>query len=434
MLFNSLEFFVLLFVSWVSTKVLKTGKSRQVLLLCASFIFYAWTVPIYLSLLLGVISVSYIAGIIYNISRRVLVLEVAIIVLVGALVYFKYLGLLNFIIDWDNLPILPIGLSFFIFQAISYLIDLRRSEAVVEYSWLSYANYISFFPQLVSGPIERYSRLRIELNKIGSQGFRQEQLGVKLFVYGAFLKFVVANNLAIYDVLVYKDIGKQNPPTLLVASLVYFWRIYFDFKSYTLMARGAGHLLGVELVKNFDRPYLAKSLREFWRRWHMSLSNWLTSYLYIPLGGNRVSKVVYYRNIFLTMLIGGLWHGASFSFLLWGALHGLALIIERYFRLENLWFNRFWTLFVVWSLWIPFRLGTDDLMMFIRQILTGWSTAAIETISVSYIIVLMLSVIAYWIVRYLNFMKAPIYVLISLEIYFILILRGSDTSFIYFNF
>jgi alginate O-acetyltransferase complex protein AlgI len=434
MLFNSLEFVILVLLVSIFSKLFISKRIKGFILLIASLIFYSSDNISSINLLIGVILISYFSGLIFQITERLIFYYIALIVLIGALVYFKYMGMFSSFIELENIPLLPIGLSFFIFQAISYLIDIRRGEIKASRSLLDYSVYLSFFPQLVSGPIERFERLRYELNNFGNQKYQDEVDGIKLFVYGAFLKFVLSNNLAVYETTVYGNIENHNTITLVSASIVYFWRIYFDFKSYTLMARGAAQFLGVKLVRNFNRPYMAVSLRDFWRRWHMSLSDWLTRYLYFSLGGNRISNIVTYRNLFLTMLIGGLWHGASLSFLLWGALHGLALIVERVLKLENTRVSRFWTIGVVWFLWIPFRLNTDEFFLFTRKLLTSYETWEVYFISFSYILLIIVSILSYRLIRFLNFKNiAPLY-LVAFELLFIVLLRGSDVSFVYFKF
>jgi Predicted membrane protein involved in D-alanine export len=225
--------------------------------------------------------------------------------------------------------ILPIGISFYIFQSLGYVIDVYRGTIKAEKNFFMYSLFVSFFPQIMSGPIGRASQL---LPQLREEKFLDSKLvlsGLQLMLWGFFKKLVIANRLAVYVDRIYGNVDFFNGPSLLLASILYSIEIYCDFSGYTDIAIGVARVLGIKLMKNFDLPYFSSSISEFWRRWHISLSSWFRDYLYIPLGGNRVPKWRNLLNLLITFLVSGLWHGASWTFVIWGGLHGLYLIVEK---------------------------------------------------------------------------------------------------------
>ena len=224
---------------------------------------------------------------------------------------------------------LPVGISFFVFQSMSYTIDYYRGLIDRELSWLRYATFVSFFPQLVAGPIERASHLLPQLASQPRVTQKHVSDGLSLFVVGLFKKAVMADYLALYVDQVYASPGEAQASALLLATFAFAWQIYFDFSGYTDMARGVARMMGYDLMLNFKNPYLAQDLGDFWSRWHISLSTWFRDYVYIPLGGNRKGTFAMYGNIFLTMVISGLWHGAAWTFIIWGVLHALGRMATR---------------------------------------------------------------------------------------------------------
>lgn len=348
------------------------------LLLLASLIFYAWGEPVYVLLMIASAVVNYAVGLWIE-SRppgtrgRRLVLTLGLGFNLGALGYFKYWGFLasnlHDLLQWSGQPPevpLPLGISFFTFQAISYLMDVYREEARAQRNVLNVALYIALFPQLIAGPIVRYGLMREALIRRRST-LAGATSGVELFIRGLAKKVLLANPLGQLA-----DVAFSLPPDRLpmslawLGALAYSLQIYFDFSGYTDMARGVGRVFGFEFPENFRLPYLARSLRDFWRRWHITLSTWFRDYVYVPLGGNRRSRSRTYLNLWIVFALCGLWHGASWTFLLWGLLHGAWLVWER--SRFGRWLERApwlvgWGLTAVFLLfsWTLFRADSIDL-------------------------------------------------------------------------
>lgn len=224
---------------------------------------------------------------------------------------------------------IPVGISFFSFQAVGYMLDVYKGRVKAEKSFLDYALFVSFFPQVTSGPISTAGELMPQIKKIHTFSYDQIVTGLRLLLWGLFLKIVVADRLGLYVDTVYADISKFPGTNCFVASLFYTLQIYADFAGYSLMAVGIAKTIGFNLINNFERPYFAASITEFWKRWHISLTRWLTTHVYINLGGNRCSKPKQYFNVIITFLISGLWHGANWTFVIWGAIHGLLQVFEK---------------------------------------------------------------------------------------------------------
>lgn len=225
--------------------------------------------------------------------------------------------------------LLPVGLSFYIFQSMGYMIDVYRGRVARESSFVAHAAFVAFFPRLVAGPIERAANMLPQLRAEPVISRQDISDGLSLFVVGLFKKVALADYFALYVDKVYAAPGQFQSPALILAAFLFAWQIYFDFSGYTDMARGIARLMGVRLMLNFNNPYLATGLGEFWSRWHISLSSWFKDYVYIPLGGNRKGTFNTYRNMFLTMVISGLWHGAAWTYVLWGAVHAIGRVLTR---------------------------------------------------------------------------------------------------------
>ena len=268
-------------------------------------------------------------------------LSISIVNNLGLLSFFKYGGFvtdnLNLLLSSLGIPyglpapgiLLPIGISFYIFQSMSYTIDYYRGNIERETSLIRYAAFVSLFPRLVAGPIERAKNLLPQLHKPPKVSIQDITDGFSLFVVGFFKKVALADYMALYVDKVYDAPEQFQAPALVLATFLFSWQIYFDFSGYTDMARGVARMMGFRLMLNFNNPYLATGLGDFWSRWHISLSSWFKDYVYIPLGGNRKGKFNTYRNMFLTMVISGLWHGAAWTFVTWGAVHGLGRLCTR---------------------------------------------------------------------------------------------------------
>jgi len=317
------------------------------MLLLFSCYFYMTFVPQYILILLFAITVDYFAGIYLERlegENRKLLLILSILTNVGLLFVFKYFNFVNSNISrlasflhW-NYPIeglsiiLPIGLSFHTFQSLSYVIEVYRKKQKAEKSFIIYALYVMFYPQLVAGPIERPQNVLHQFHERHEFNFERFIFGLKIMLWGFFKKVVIADRLAIYVNKVYSSPSSYTGVTLAVATIFFAFQIYCDFSGYSDIAIGSAKTMGFKLMDNFKQPYFSKTVSEFWRRWHISLSTWFKDYLYIPLGGNRVSRWKRDFNLLITFAVSGLWHGANFTYIIWGSLNGIFLILENSVR------------------------------------------------------------------------------------------------------
>ena len=350
MLFQTWTFALFFAVFFAGYLAVKGTRLRIPWLLVGSYGFYGGFHPVFPVWLLWVTVIDYAAVLGMSKSRRKAPwLLLSLLNGLGMLAIFKYApsvaGPLNHAVTEgfnsvlaalgastrvsDPGSMLPVGMSFFVFQSLTYSIGHYRGQVPRESSFLHYAAYVAMFPQLLSGPIERAGAMLPQLRQ--APVIRPQDLadGLSLFVVGLFKKVVLADNLAVYVDKVYAAPGRFEATALVLATLAYAWQIYFDFSGYTDMARGVARTLGLRLMLNFRNPYMADGLGDFWRRWHISLSTWFRDYLYIPLGGNRHGRLRTYANIFVTMVVSGLWHGSTWNFAVWGALHGLGSIAMR---------------------------------------------------------------------------------------------------------
>ncbi len=340
MLFNSLEFLIF-FPTVTILYFLLPHRFRWLHLLVASCVFYIAFIPIYILILAFTIVIDYFAGILIENAegkRRKAFLLMSLVANIGVLAVFKYY---NFVsrnltelahgLHIDHaLPLLaialPIGLSFHTFQAMSYTIEVYRNRQPAERHFGIYALYVMFYPQLVAGPIERPQNLIHQFYERHEFEYERVTNGLKLMLWGMFKKIVIADRVAVYVDAVYNTPYAWSGLPLIVATVFFAFQIYCDFSGYSDIAIGAAQVMGFKLMTNFNRPYHARSISEFWKRWHISLSTWFRDYLYLPLGGNRTAKNRWYFNLFLTFLISGIWHGANWTFVVWGALNGLYLL------------------------------------------------------------------------------------------------------------
>lgn len=358
MLFNSLEF-AAFFVVVVMVYFAIPHRFRWMMLLASSYYFYMCWKPEYVFLIMFSTLVDYLVGLRMSIldekKRRRKYLLLSLTCNLGLLFFFKYFNFLNqsmnealqaFNIFYDA-PVfhvlLPVGISFYTFQTLSYTIDVYQGRIPAERHLGIYALYVSFWPQLVAGPIERTGQLLPQLRRHHTFDYDRVVGGLRLMLWGLFKKVVIADQLAVYVNAVYNHVGDYQGMPLLLATFFFAIQIYCDFSGYTDIARGAAQVMGYDLMENFKRPYFAKSIREFWQRWHISLSTWFRDYVYIPLGGKRKVKWRWYNNLMITFLLSGLWHGANWTFVVWGGLHGCYLLVENLSttfqaRLANHWF------------------------------------------------------------------------------------------------
>ena len=371
MVFSSVEFLALFLPLFLFAYLATPSGSRNLTLCCGSWMFYAWWKPVFLLLIVGITFVAWLLGRVIAVAgdrRQRLVLAGGTVAILACLGWFKYANLLVQTADgvlaslhsgpipWTNV-ILPIALSFTALQAVSYLIDVRRKTVAAEPSFISFAAYLDMFPHLIAGPIIRYSWVDKALIE-RSLTFEDLSIGARRFMLGFAVKVLIADTLAPLVEAAF-DLPSPTFVDAWLGNICFAFQIFFDFAGYSAMAIGLGRMLGFKYPENFNNPYLAVTIQDFWRRWHISLSSWLRDYLYISLGGNRYGDVSTYTNLFLTMAIGGLWHGASWSFLLWGCIHGGALAVARWWNQRGLWWPSVLsyplTLLTVLFAWTPFR-------------------------------------------------------------------------------
>ena len=355
MLFNSFDF--LLFFPIVCLLFFASPhRFRWVILLLSSCYFYMYFIPIYILILAGTIVIDYFAGLLIENSkdkRRKIYLIISLITNISVLCVFKYYNffienietLLNLLGQKNSLSylsiLLPVGLSFHTFQAMSYTIEVYRGNQKAERHFGIYALYVMFFPQLVAGPIERPQNVLHQFHEKKVFNFDNLFAGSKLMLWGFFMKVVIADRLAIYVNAVYNNVEHHTGISLLLATFFFTFQIYCDFAGYSYIAIGCAKIMGFDLMTNFRRPYFAKSISEFWKRWHISLSTWFRDYLYLPLGGNKVSKNRWFFNLFFVFLISGIWHGANWTFFIWGALNGFYLVFAIVTQQQRDSFNSF---------------------------------------------------------------------------------------------
>lgn len=473
MLFNSMHFLVF-FAVVVPLYFILPPKVRWVLLLAASYYFYMCWRPAYIILILISTSVTYVCALGMSPSasaaRRKLLLWVSLCVNLGLLFAFKYF---NFVSDslrlvFDrlavpvNLPmlhvVLPVGISFYTFQAVAYTVDVYRGVLKPERRIGLFALYKCFFPQLVAGPIERPSHLLPQLREVHTFDAQRVWQGLQLMAWGIFKKVVIADRLGIYVDSVYNNVPNQSGLSYLVATYFFAFQIYADFSGYTDVAVGSAKVLGIDLIQNFNRPYFASTITDFWHRWHISLSTWLRDYLYIPLGGNRLGRGRMYFNILVTMLLGGIWHGASWTFVIWGALQGTMLcgskltLPYRDRLVDRLGLPRravelvriAVTFQLVCFSWIFFRANTvGDAFHIVRHLFDGWPRVFLDPTAMGYGVpgILLLLVVQLMQTRRpirqrLEGSSLPVRWAVSFSVLFAIVLFGVDgnAQFIYFQF
>lgn len=342
---------------------------RNVILLIASLFFYAWGEPVYVFIMILSILVNYYFGLKIGSDdekKRKLALTVGVVINLALLGVFKYSGfftenvnaIFGLQVEIKKLP-LPIGISFYTFQSISYLVDIYRRVCAPQKNIVKMGLFISFFPQLIAGPILKYYDIASQIDK-RSVTLPLFNEGAIRFLQGLAKKVIIANVMAkTADEIFGLGIGDISTPTAWIGIVAYSFQIYFDFSGYSDMAIGLGKMFGFNIHENFNHPYISTSIKDFWRRWHISLSTWFKEYLYIPLGGNREGTLKTYRNLMIVFFLTGLWHGASWSFVVWGLFHGTFLVLERIFPIEKVLhfrlFQSIYTLLVVMIGWVFFR-------------------------------------------------------------------------------
>lgn len=466
MLFNSLQF-IFFFVVVSLLYYMLRHRGRVWLLLLASCYFYMAFKPVYILILLVTILVDYFAGIWIAKSegkKRKQLLVLSLVTNIGFLAIFKYFNFINGNIGlvlaqfgMEN-PIpnytldLPIGLSFHTFQAMSYTIEVYRRKQKPERDFIIYSLYVMFYPQLVAGPIERPQNLLVQFHTYFVYNFENIKQGLIRIAWGMFKKVVVADRLAIMVDYCYTNPSEHSGSTLLLGTVFYSFQIYCDFSGYSDIAIGCARVMGFNLMENFNVPYISRSIAEFWSRWHISLSTWFKDYLYIPLGGNRVGEYRLYLNYFIVFTISGLWHGPSWNFVIWGALHGVFLILAMFwqkhigFKLPKTNFSSFlqigFTFVLVTLSWVFFRAtGFSNAITVLTKIAdfssyAGFSSPLSPTelwFSAFVILTLMLKEIY---IPYIDTSKTPMFYLKFIGLMVVCYFFGIFTSnqFIYFQF
>ncbi|MCQ2523340.1 MAG: MBOAT family protein [Lachnospiraceae bacterium] len=398
MLFNSLAYAIFLpivfFVYW-----LIPNRFRWCLLLVASYYFYMSWNPKYILLIMATTVVSYLCALAIertdSVKIKKMCIAAAVVLSGGILFTFKYLGFVieNLAILFSNVAIplgdftkklvLPVGISFYTFQTMSYVIDVYRGKVKAEKNLGIYATFVSFFPQLVAGPIERTGNLLPQIKAEHKFDEDKASYGMILIVVGLFKKLVIADMLSVYVDTVFNSVDLYKGGTLLLAAFFFTIQIYCDFSGYSDIAIGSAKLLDIDLMTNFSNPYFSSSISEFWSRWHISLSTWFKDYIYIPLGGNRKGKVRRDVNLLTTFMVSGIWHGANWTFLLWGGVHGASQIVEKHIKsiihcknkiLSRVGkcFGRILTFVVVMFAWVLFRANSiSDAWYIYRNVFSG---------------------------------------------------------------
>jgi len=378
MVFSSISFMFYYLPVVLAIYYIVPSKWRNIWLFAVNIIFYGWTEPVYILLMLFCITVTYVHGILIHnnqrnkkTARKLLISNTAINLAV--LIFFKYsdmiINTLNHIPALSFLrPLklsLPIGISFYIFQTISYAIDIYRNDAKVQKNFITFGTFVSLFPQILSGPITRYKDIASQMDS-RRYSFTEFAYGIRRFAVGLAKKVLIANNIgALWNIYSVKSPGELTMLGSWMGILAFSLQLYFDFSGYSDMAVGIGHMLGFKLAENFNYPYISKSITEFWRRWHMSLGSWFRDYVYIPLGGNRKGIVKQIFNLLVVWALTGIWHGANWTFLLWGLYYAVFLILEKLFllrafeRVPSI-FTRIYTLLIVICGWVFFQLESVE--------------------------------------------------------------------------
>lgn len=477
MLFHTWHFFLFLAVAYPGFLLLRKTRYMNLWLLAASYFFYGWWNPLYLFLIIYSTALDYYVGLkLDRLSRRgtpikgvwqsrKMWLTLSVVNNLFLLGFFKYAGFvtdnLNTLFSWLHLGLaipppgilLPIGISFFTFQSMSYSIDVYRGQFQAERNFIKFATFVAFFPQLIAGPIERAKSLLPQLQRARPappRGWARRISttdvadGLSLFVVGLFKKVALADFLAIYVDKIYSDPTNYGSLSLICATYAFAWQIYFDFSGYTDMARGLAKAMGIKLTLNFNNPYTATGLRDFWRRWHITLSTWFRDYVYIPLGGNRRGRNRTYLYILLTMVVAGFWHGAAWKFVLWGALHALGRVLTGDLEKTTLYekipriVRQLLTFHFICFTWVFFRAeSVSDAVLILQRIFTGTAS------SLEVPVVMFAIIAAVWLYQLISSSRAKnildmrplrIVLMLLILIYLTIFTVAGHESFIYFQF
>jgi D-alanyl-lipoteichoic acid acyltransferase DltB (MBOAT superfamily) len=458
MLFHTWIFILFFLIVYPVYLLVRKTRFKDIWLLIASYVFYGWWNPLYLLLIVYSTAIDYVAVIRMDRSRRKkLWLYGSVINNLALLGLFKYAGFitdnLNYLLAQMGLHyaipapgvLLPVGISFYTFQSMSYTIDFYRGQIKKEPNFIRFATFVSLFPQLVAGPIERAKNLLPQIQKPSHISRLDITDGLSLFVVGLFKKLAMADFLSQWVDPVYASPGSYQAPALLFATFAFAWQIYFDFSGYTDMARGIARLMGFRLMLNFNNPYLATGLGDFWARWHISLSTWFRDYVYIPLGGNRKGTFSTYRNIFLTMVISGFWHGAAWTMIIWGALHATGVMLTRQLERSAIYRERvprfakqMWVFIFVFFTWIFFRAGSlgDAWLILNRIFASGFADPGFPLLALGLVLIIWAYQFMYdsrikWL---LSLAPVRVSMVVAMILYIIIFSGGTEQPFIYFQF
>ena len=434
--------------------IAKKVKTRNIILLLFSLLFYAWGEPYYIFLMIISIIINYYLTILMDKKKSKGLLILLIIFNIGLLFSFKYVNffinninaLFSLSIDNINLS-LPIGISFYTFQILSYVIDVYRKKVNVQRNIIKLATYISAFPQLIAGPIVRYSDIEKELNERTSTS-EDINYGIKRFILGLAKKVLIANNVAfICDSLFNYGIQNTGFIGVVIAIISYTLQIYYDFSGYSDMAIGLGRICGFKYMENFVYPYSAKSITDFWRRWHISLSSFFKDYVYIPLGGSKTTKLKHIRNIMIVWILTGLWHGAEWNFIIWGLYYGILLLIEKFLindKIKNKYFYHIITLIIINIGWLIFReTNFNELGIAFKTLFGCYGFGSLSNLlytgifSFRYILAFILGIIFSYNILPKKFKDSKLFELLLIIIFLltiVFIVVGSYNPFIYFRF
>ena len=390
MVFSSLLFLFLFLPTVLAMYYCSPRRIKNLILFIMSLVFYAWGEPVYIVLMLVSTLTDYSFGLLLDkpyltTVKRKGIVALSIIVNLMLLSYFKYAdfliqnvnGLLDTNIPLRELP-LPIGISFYTFQSMSYIVDVYRGTAKAQRNWIDFGTYVALFPQLVAGPIVKYNTISEQLQE-RTETIKMFAEGVRRFTIGLAKKVLLANNIG----LLWDTISSSNPDSLSVLTawlgiIAFAFQIYFDFSGYSDMAIGLGLMFGFRFNENFNKPYIAQSITDFWRRWHISLGSWFREYVYIPLGGNRRGLIIQMRNILIVWTLTGFWHGASWNFILWGLYFGFILLMEKWWGLKLLlhlprWVRHVYTLMLILIGWVLFAFEEPSLIVSYLSAMWGFN-------------------------------------------------------------
>lgn len=473
MTFQTLEYLIFFSIVFILywTLCRKCKDYQNGLIVSASLVFYGWWDWRFLGLLFITALTTFLSGLCIgntnDIRKRKYLLIGTILINIGILFFFKYfnffvqafvdaLSLMGMSVNVTTLHILlPVGISFYTFTALSYTIDVYQHKVESTNDALAYFAYVMFFPSILSGPISRAQKQLPQYFSRRNFDFDKSINACKLILWGGVMKLCLADRLGIYVDTIYANIAQHNGTTLLITSVLYSIQIYADFAGYSLMAIGFGKLLGIDLQTNFIRPYFAKTVTDFWRRWHISLTTWFRDYIYFPLGGNRCSKARWALNTLIVFTISGLWHGAAYTFIIWGAMHGVCMVIERLvygekikqlsdkFSMSNI-IRIIITFIIVNFAWIFFRINNlGDVMQIFKKIFTEPGKPFLDTNTLLMGFVAMVIIFIYDLVKekHLNmhllssrFMVVRYLTAIMLIVYILAFGVLNGGSFIYFQF